>query len=309
MLILKTFSTNKIHPPVPIFFSNKFYSKIKNIKALTEKKSLFSKKLVGTGVLLYSIQNEEKETFLEQIDKIDKIDEVDKIESFPSEGKDFSSNKEKLLPTKDISLQISSARDKEMYKNVIHLLNSMKDFDIDLYFHSIRVAQLSEIILDAMRKEYKIFFSKRQRFLIKIAALCHDIGKLFLDINILKKKASFSDEDFQKIKNHVLIGLNYFKSTISNNEFILKGILDHHERFDGSGYPRGISKKLISLQGRIIAVADSYDAIYSKRSYKERKTKKESLEILKKERHLFDKKIINLLFTEEVRKKISKIYL
>lgn len=103
----------------------------------------------------------------------------------------------------------------------------------------------------------------------------HDIGKVGIPDHILLKPDRLSDKEFQIIKEHTLIGYNTLKSTIARNpraDFLRMSAeiaRSHHEKWDGSGYPDGLSGLDIPLSARILAVADVYDALASKRIYKE----------------------------------------
>ncbi|MEA4805717.1 HD-GYP domain-containing protein, partial [Acetobacterium wieringae] len=102
---------------------------------------------------------------------------------------------------------------------------------------------------------------------IRTAGLIHDIGKMGIDEKILNKTGALSDEEWQEIKRHPEIGYRILSSA---NEFseMANCILEHHERWDGHGYPKGLKGEEISLQGRIVAVADSFDAMTSDRAYR-----------------------------------------
>jgi diguanylate cyclase (GGDEF)-like protein/PAS domain S-box-containing protein len=110
---------------------------------------------------------------------------------------------------------------------------------------------------------------------LKTTALLHDIGKIGLDEKILNKISYLTDEEYTEVKKHPEIGARILKAS-SNMADIAQYVLYHHERWDGSGYPRGIGKKAIPLQSRIIAIADAFDAITSGRSYRKAKDKNEA---------------------------------
>ena len=115
--------------------------------------------------------------------------------------------------------------------------------------HQFRVSNLAEAIAKQMKLEKHFIES------VKLSALIHDIGKIGVAKSLLIKKKRLSDDEFQKIKNHVSIGYDIVKNLDIEQE-IKDGILHHHERLDGSGYPLGIKKEQISLIGKILAVAD-----------------------------------------------------
>lgn len=128
--------------------------------------------------------------------------------------------------------------------------------------HSFRVAEYSEKIAK------KIGLPKEKCEEIRNAALLHDIGKIGIIDNILKKSDKLSFDEYSEIKQHTLIGANILEdlNTIPTAKIVAKY---HHERFDGKGYPEGLKGEEIPLEARIVCVADSYDAMKSKRCYKE----------------------------------------
>ena len=107
---------------------------------------------------------------------------------------------------------------------------------------------------------------------IYYSALLHDIGKIGIPDDILKKPGKLTKEEYEIIKTHAAIGADIVKD-ISAIPHIRRGIHDHHERYDGNGYPRGLRGNSISLEGRIIGMADAYDAMASARGYSAPHTK------------------------------------
>jgi putative two-component system response regulator len=103
---------------------------------------------------------------------------------------------------------------------------------------------------------------------IRLAGLVHDIGKIGVRESVLNKPCRLTDEEFNHIKSHCEIG-EHILTPIVEDEEILKAVRHHHERYDGRGYPDGLSGKQIPLGARILAVADTYDAMTSERPYRE----------------------------------------
>ncbi|MEO0475768.1 MAG: HD-GYP domain-containing protein [Planctomycetota bacterium] len=137
--------------------------------------------------------------------------------------------------------------------------------------HSERVAwlgtQLAEAIgLDAEEVER-----------IRIAGLVHDVGKIGVPEAVLCKAGRLTDDEFDQIKKHPRIGYNILKG-IPKIEDVLDGVLYHHERWDGRGYPTRLAGEAIPLYGRILAVADTFDAMSSTRSYRQAMPREKVLE-------------------------------
>ncbi len=128
--------------------------------------------------------------------------------------------------------------------------------------HSIRVAELAK----EMGKNLNLRADKLET--IEYIAILHDIGKIGVPEQILNKPASLNTQEFEKIKDHPVLG----QKIIEDVEFLSaysSVIRHHHERYDGRGYPDGLKGEEIPMEARIIAVADTFDAMTTKRSYRE----------------------------------------
>ena len=128
--------------------------------------------------------------------------------------------------------------------------------------HSTRVAEYSKQIAILAGK------SKEECDEIYYAGLLHDIGKIGVPRNIINKEGRLTDEEFAEIKKHPVMG-NQILSSIGESPYLSIGAHYHHERYDGRGYPEGLKGTDIPDIARIIAVADAYDAMTSKRSYRD----------------------------------------
>lgn len=121
--------------------------------------------------------------------------------------------------------------------------------------------------------EYSVAIGQRMKLTetgieqLKIVALLHDIGKIGISDIILTKQSKLSEKEFAVLKTHPVIGVNILKS-VKLLDRLVPAIYHHHERFDGKGYPHGIKGNKIPLFARIIAVADSFDAMTSNRPYR-----------------------------------------
>jgi putative two-component system response regulator len=110
----------------------------------------------------------------------------------------------------------------------------------------------------------------------------HDIGKIIIPDAILKKEAGLTPEEREVMKKHTLLGADILKGSRSPLLKVARIIsLTHHERYDGTGYPQGLKGKEIPLLGRIVSVADVFDALTSKRPYKEAYAFEEAIRIIK----------------------------
>ena len=103
---------------------------------------------------------------------------------------------------------------------------------------------------------------------VKVAGLLHDIGKIGIPESILKKAGKLTNEEYEIMKSHVQKSIEMIHY-LPNMNYVIPAVVSHHERYDGKGYPRGLKGEGIPLLGRILAVCDSFDAMISKRAYKE----------------------------------------
>jgi len=152
----------------------------------------------------------------------------------------------------------------EILKNGNLMINmvDLKVFDEYTYYHSVNVAVLSSVVGVAIGMNHKDLFA------LGLASLLHDIGKVFIDKGIINKPGKLSDDEFFDVQRHSELGYTYLRSMFEMPVKSSMGILHHHERYDGSGYPKGLKAEQISLFGRIIAVADVFDALVSDRPYR-----------------------------------------
>ena len=130
--------------------------------------------------------------------------------------------------------------------------------------HIRRVSEYSRILATALG------LNEEQCEQIRIASTMHDIGKLLIPSEILEKPGKLTDEEYAVIKKHTTYGGQLLENVEGEEMRLSRTIaMQHHERYDGKGYPMQLNNQQISLEGRIVAVADVYDALTSRRSYKE----------------------------------------
>ncbi|MDR2488350.1 MAG: CHASE2 domain-containing protein [Desulfovibrio sp.] len=141
--------------------------------------------------------------------------------------------------------------------------------------HSARVAAL------ARKFAKKAGMSEEEAEEIYLGGLLHDVGKIGIPDAILNKPGRLSDEEMEIMRRHPKIGADLMRR-IKLPETVIRSIVEHHERLDGEGYPHGLSSDAISLAGRILKIADVYDALLSKRQYKDSMNMEEVLGILRK---------------------------
>jgi HD-GYP domain-containing protein (c-di-GMP phosphodiesterase class II) len=163
--------------------------------------------------------------------------------------------------------------------------------------HSIRVTDYCLSIADDLG------FTENEKVVLEVAALLHDFGKIGIDEQILLKPRALTETEKNEVTMHVMRGY-YMLAGFSELIEALKGIRTHHEFYDGSGYPEGLAKGDIPLIGRIIAVADAYDAMTSARPYRKAMTSQAAIdELTRAAGTQFDPAIVKIFIKRLTNKK------
>ncbi len=157
----------------------------------------------------------------------------------------------------------------------IRSLMKIATHDYYTHTHSLNVS-IYALSLGAYMK-----LTKEQLSELGESALLHDLGKSKIAVEIINKNGKLTDEEFTKMKKHPELGFHLAIAMGIKNKNILHGIRYHHEKMDGSGYPSKLKKQSIPLFARIVGLCDIFDALTSKRSYKEAMTTFEALSLIK----------------------------
>jgi len=164
--------------------------------------------------------------------------------------------------------------------------------------HSERVAFISKWIAERLSEKEPL--EQEQIHKIYLAGLLHDIGKIGVDEALLRKKGKLNEEELNRIRMHPSIGASILDE-IKQMRDIVPGVLCHHERIDGKGYPSGLAGERIGLVGKIIGLADSFDAMTSKRTYRGAMSVEQALvEIEKSLGTQFDEKVGRVFIDSDV---------
>ncbi len=175
------------------------------------------------------------------------------------------------------------------------LLKTLYEKDTISEQHSQRVSNLAYSLATAAN------LSGKKSSDIKAAGLLHDIGKITLPNSILNKKGKLTEEEYNIIKTHPEKGYKIIHS-IGGMDIIANYVVQHHERYDGLGYPKGLSKDDISYEGRIICIADAYDAMTSFRTYKKVATVDEAVkELISCKGTHFDPELVDIFIKNVIK--------
>ncbi|QOX65610.1 diguanylate cyclase [Anoxybacterium hadale] len=199
-----------------------------------------------------------------------------------------------LKSAEDFMYKHKLAESGSMRGNIIHaIFRTLREKNPRIESHSERVSLLCEQIGTAMNLSAKDINE------LKVSGLLHDIGKVTIDDRILQKTEKLTEYEWLEIKRHSDIGYRILNTSPDMSD-IAVNVLSHHERPDGKGYPRGICGEEIPLASKIIAVADSYDAMTNERPYNKIQNKDEAIEeLIKNKETQFDSIIVDL-FIEKV---------
>jgi len=149
-------------------------------------------------------------------------------------------------------------------ENVMHVLVSLKEYDDYTFTHSLNLAALSVLLGDSLDMDQKSLE------VLGMAGILHDVGKCLLPRDLVVKPGPLTREEFERMKEHPALGFAHLSSQGGIPEKVLRCVLEHHERMDGTGYPRGLSGDAVDPMSSIVSVVDVYDALTSDRVYRSR---------------------------------------
>lgn len=182
-----------------------------------------------------------------------------------------------------------------LMKAIKALIAAMEAKDKTTSGHSLRVVNYTMMLATGLDLD------EDEKFILQLSAALHDIGKIGISDNILNKNSTLHKTEYDLVKAHPIIG-SEIVGRIDELDQVADIIRHHHERFDGSGYPEGLKGSEIPLFSRMIAIADTYEALISDRIYRRRLDKEKALKVLKRNAGTqFDPNLVDL-FIEKIRK-------
>ncbi len=279
--------------------------------AILKKAAKIMKNNVPKNAVVARLSGGEFMMILPQVDVFQVIEIVNTLKSKmlkeKSDSPDISISygyESKERESQDIHDVFKQAED-DMYRHKVYESTSSKNKTVGLIMntlyeksnremlHSKRVSGLCESIASEMK------LSRDDINKVAAAGLMHDIGKIGIDEQILNKEGPLNFEEWQEIQKHPEIGYRILKSASEFSD--LAGyVLEHHERWDGKGYPQRLKGDDISLQARIISIADAYDAMTCDRSYRKGFTKTQAIQELRRHSGTQFDPVITKIFIEKV---------
>jgi putative nucleotidyltransferase with HDIG domain len=186
------------------------------------------------------------------------------------------------------SLDIAELLERTHFETIMAFSEALEARDQYTAGHSRRVMEFSKSIGQRMKLD------KEDIEYLKRSALLHDIGKIGIPDIVLQKQSKLTDEEYAIIKSHSERGAGILKH-IKTFKDLVPAVYHHHEQFDGGGYPQGIKGKEIPLHARIIAVADTFDAMTSNRAYRKALSLRTALSELERNKEIqFDPDITDI---------------
>ncbi len=212
---------------------------------------------------------EEQQNYLRQIKESKEFEEfhsafIDSVDNLKSLFNKVVMHNEEI-DSKAIFEDVENVVDKG--RNGIHILDMlqcMRGYDDVTYVHSVNVAMLSNMIGRTVYPD----ISKEELDILTLSGLLHDIGKMMVPDNIIQKNGRLTLPEYNVVKTHVLFGNNILKGLKNLDPRVAEVAMRHHERCDGTGYPGGYRREQIEPFARIVAIADTYDAMTSDRVYR-----------------------------------------
>lgn len=254
-------------------------------------------------LLMPNTGTDEARAFIKRVNEEFKKQKVDSLDISVSLGYETKIREEQNIE------DIIKKADENMYKNKANQSNEYRDTMVEKIYdmlsnevtwekeHSEKIRRILGLFANELE------FDEERVEKLQVAGYYHDIGKYFVDRNLLNKEEPLTEEEFSEYKKHSEAGYQILKSSKKYMP-IAEIILRHHENWDGSGYPDGLKELKIPLESRILAIAEAYEELVTEKPYQKAISKEEAIEKIKEESGTrFDSDLVKL-FIEDVVKQI-----
>lgn len=255
------------------------------LMAGTKLTTEFIRKLRNFGIFFVYIQHDA----LSNITDDKRLNELkeEALKTLPHIFNDLINHDEKNL--RNSLLVVGNLVDYIIETGAVNInLYEVKTYDNYTYIHSVDTCIMACFI------GMTVNLDKEELKELAVAAILHDIGKTKISNQIINKKTPLTNTEFIEIKKHPIYGEEILRTSDSLSECIIKSVLEHHERIDGKGYPKGLIGDQIHKFAKIISISDVYTAVSANRSYRSKFTPSEAYElILSGSGTMFDSEIVN----------------
>jgi len=278
---IKAIKSNKQYSHIPVVFLTAKSDSLSELEGLSLGAIDYIAKPFSPPLLLKRIELH----ILVESQKNDLIEKQDELIAQKKELQKFNENLREMVAEKTKTVL-------ELQNTILSTIaNLVESRDTNTGSHIERTQSYLRILMNALWKsdDYWDEVSEWDIELFLQSAQLHDVGKISIDDSILRKPGKLTPEEFTMIKEHAEIGkkiIEGIESKTSQHAFLEQArilTMTHHEKWDGSGYPLGLKGEEIPLQGRLMAIADVYDALISDRPYKKAFNHEEAVEIIKKD--------------------------
>jgi len=240
------------------------------------------------------------------------------IETLQKTCKSISAQKKLSLYQKELEQKVQCQAKEIIYTQRISIeaiANMVEGYDDETGMHVKRIEKFTALLVNSYPLDVNCSVELKE--LAPFASLLHDIGKIAIPKDILNKPDKLTDNEFEIVKRHSQLGgdmlekaNNTFKKQFGKDSYlhIASNIaMYHHEKYNGKGYPKGLKGEEIPLCARVVAIADVYDALRSKRVYKESFSHKKAVEIIKQESgESFDPKMVEIFLS--IKDKFEEVF-
>ena len=255
------------------------------LKAGTKLTKGFIRKLRNFGIFFVYVQHHPLGTITDD-KKLNELKE-EALKTLPHIFNDLINHDE--INLKNSLLVVGNLVDYIIETGVVNInLYEVKTYDNYTYIHSVDTCIMACFI------GMSINLDKEELKELAVAAILHDIGKTKISNHIINKKTPLTDAEFIEIKKHPTYGEEILRASNSLSDCIITSVLQHHERIDGKGYPKGLTGNLIHKFAKIISISDVYTAVSANRSYRDKFTPSDAYElILSGSGTMFDSEIVS----------------
>lgn len=242
------------------------------LRAGVKLNSIYIKKLHSLGVFYIYVEDKRLDDVLVEDDKLSELKQTAMKNMSKIIKNIYSSNRKDVKDSLNIVEELVNYIIDSGDVNIS--LCDIKTYDNYTYVHCLDTCIMSSFL------GLTSGFNESELKELGIGAILHDVGKTKISKQIINKHGGLTSEEFDEIKKHPTYGEEILKKNINIPNSILRAVAEHHERFDGNGYPKRLIGKQISKFAKVISICDVYDAVSNNRSYREKYSPSDAYELI-----------------------------